>query len=622
MNKTLLTFMLLNIGFISFALSILIPILILFKNNNLKSFSILLFLFSTISFSYLIYSHINDSFFLLNVFNNSHSAKPLMYKIAGVWGNYEGSLLMWVWMIGLYNLFLSFSEENIHNIIALKIHYIIYIIFALFIAFAANPFEMLDMNPGEGLGFNPLLQDIGLAIHPPLLYLGYTGTSVVFSLSFATLLIRNSNDNIFSLIRSYATISWSLLSWGIGLGAWWAYRELGWSGFWAWDPVENISLLPWFVLTALIHSIRIAINHKKFQSFTLFLGLLTFIIVIVGTFLVRSGLLESIHSFAFNNEQNIYMMIILSFILISSFSLFAINKKYFSNSNLNFPILSRGSALTANSYLMLSACVILLIGILSPVFVQHIYNQKISIEIEYYNKIFSVFALLLIFLMSFCSDLKWNRNVVQNIITQNAIPFLLSLLLFFHYLSQINLSHLINLILLSTSSLLISSMIILLLTKRNLNPQFYGMIISHLGLGLTLFSISYMSLFDSEKDLYMKLHQKTHFSEYDLLLQNVEYAQRQNYTTTTAVIDLIQNNKLLYTLKPELRFYLAEQINTSDVDIYNHNLSDLYIVISDIIDDGFVLHIYHKSLITLLWLGCFFVGCGGLVSLIRKKNHD
>ena len=366
------------------------------KIENIETFIDRVTTFQTISlvicFALLTTSFLQDDFSVLYVASNSNTALPIGYKFAAVWGGHEGSLLLWVLILSLWTLLLSkdkaLKSSPDLRIQSLSILGLISLGFLIFILYTSNPFERLFPIPLQGRGLNPLLQDPGLIIHPPFLYLGYVGSSIVFSISMAILILNNNTKEYFEILKPWIFLSWTFLSCGIGLGSWWAYYELGWGGFWFWDPVENASLLPWLTSSALLHTIIISTKKKSLQNWTLFLSIITFLLSLLGTFLVRSGVLVSVHAFANDPKRGVFILLLLLAISAISFILFLKRSKTFSN-KLQINLVSREGAISLNNIFMFTLTFTILLGTVYPLFSNVIFNNKISVGAPFFNSILS-----------------------------------------------------------------------------------------------------------------------------------------------------------------------------------------------------------------------------------------
>ena len=385
-------------------------------NHNILTLSFLQFNFVVVSFLSLILSFINSDFSNETVFNNSHTTKPLFYKISGTWGNHEGSLLLWLLVLTLFIfVFLIKSREQPkkYRILTLLFQQVIIIGFFLFILMTSNPFNYLFPIPDEGMGLNPILQDPALAIHPPILYLGYVGTSIIFSSSLAAVTQNYVSKEWGKHIKKWVLVSWVFLTIGIMLGSIWAYYELGWGGFWFWDPVENVSLMPWLTLTALLHCIAVLERRATLTSWVVILSITTFTLSMSGTFLVRSGLLNSVHTFANDPARGIFILVFLFILIFLSLGVFFLFHKENNESSNNFFWLSRESSILINNWFMMYFLSVVLIGTVYPIFLDVISAEKISVGPPFYHKLIVPFLIPFLLFMAIAPKLKWIKSKVE-----------------------------------------------------------------------------------------------------------------------------------------------------------------------------------------------------------------
>ena len=440
-----------QIGYYSLILGLLISVLLCgvsikdFKNNNkqiaqnILSLSFLQLVFVIVSFLSLIISFIKSDFSNQTVFDNSHTTKPLFYKISGTWGNHEGSLLLWLLVLTLFIfLFLIKSREQPkkYRILTLLFQQIIIIGFFLFVLMTSNPFNYLFPVPNEGLGLNPILQDPALAIHPPILYLGYVGTSIIFSSSLAAVMQKYISKQWGQHIKKWVLVSWIFLTIGIMLGSIWAYYELGWGGFWFWDPVENVSLMPWLTLTALLHCIVVLERRAALTSWVVILSITTFTLSMCGTFLVRSGILNSVHTFANDPARGIFILIFLFALIVLSLGIFFIFHKENNQNSNNFFWLSRETFILINNWFMMYFLSVVLIGTVYPIFLDVISSEKISVGPPFYQKLIVPFLIPFLLFMSFGPQLKWIKSKVENM-NSLIITFIISIMLTFFIIKNL-----------------------------------------------------------------------------------------------------------------------------------------------------------------------------------------
>ena len=616
--------MLASLGNLSLWLSLIFSItqFIISKKNNKLSFiniSVLGLLFtSLLSFFLLIYLHVVSDFTVLNVFENSHTTKPLIYKISGVWGNHEGSMLLWILVLVIFNYFIFklLNKKNSTFIFkTLEIQAVITFGFLLFTIFTSNPFERIVPPQPNGLGFNPILQDPALAIHPPLLYIGYVGFSAAFSMSIATLTL-NSNEKILwhNYMKPFVLAAWTFLTIGIALGSFWAYYELGWGGWWFWDPVENASFMPWLIGTALLHSLIIVEKRKSLKNWVLLLSILAFLLSVVGTFLVRSGILTSVHTFALDPSRGIYILIFTAFLGIYSLLLFAKNSKKYADDRY-FKFFSKEGSILLNNVIMLVVCATVFLGTIYPLLVEALTNNKISVGEPYYNSTVIPIILPGILVMGVGPVLSWgNENKLEflkKIYPNIIITGVLTLIIFQVYKSY-SLIAIIGIIL----AFWIISNNLNLLIKKNKNIS-KGMIISHLGIGLLILGITGSSVWQEEKITNMNIKSEIKIEKYNIVFEKVNEVKRKNYIALQGNFLVFNNEKVFITkLKPENRYYPVTKNFTSEASIHSNLVRDLYIVLGEGNEnDGWTIRIYHNPLVAWIWIGSFIIFLGGLISM-------
>ena len=591
------------------------------KNKNLKfiSLSVIgLLISSLISFFLLMYSHVVSDFSVLNVFQNSHTTKPLLYKISGVWGNHEGSMLLWILVLTLFNYFIFklFNKKNSVFILkTLEIQAFITIGFILFTVLTSNPFERMIPAQANGLGFNPILQDPALAIHPPLLYIGYVGFSAAFSISVATLSLNNSEKiPWYNYMKPFVATAWTFLTIGIALGAVWAYYELGWGGWWFWDPVENASFMPWLLGTALLHSLIIVEKRKSLQAWVLLLSILSFLLSVVGTFLVRSGILTSVHTFALDPSRGIYILIFIALIGGYSLILFGLkSKKYFDNNYFTF--FSKEGSILVNNILMVVVCATVFLGTIYPLLVEAFTNSKISVGEPYYNSTVIPIMIPAILVMGIGPMLGWGKEdkskVFKKIFPSILITAVMTILIFLIYQSY----SVIGIVGIILSFWIISNNLIMLIKKNK--KYSISMIIAHLGVGLLILGITGSSVWQEEKITRMKIDEKTKIEKYTIVFNKIEEIRRSNYIALQGnflVFD--KKRKIITKLKPENRFYPIENNFTTEASIHTNLFRDLYIVLGEgNSNDGWVVRIYYNPLVIWIWIGALVIFWGGISSI-------
>ena len=529
--------MLSNLGNTLIIVALLISFLLVFfsfkefkTNNNsipgkIYKISLLQLFFTASSFIILLLAYVLSDFSLANVYENSHTNKPLFYKISGTWGNHEGSLLLWINILVLFSslfLFINKNKDKDFKILTLLFQNILVIIFLIFLLSNSNPFSKLFPIPLEGLGLNPILQDPALAIHPPLLYVGFVGSSIYFSAALAALISKIDSQSLAISIKPWVLVSWFFQTVGILVGSIWAYYELGWGGYWFWDPVENSSLMPWFVMTALLHSILVLERRIGLYSWVIVLSILTFTMSVTGTFLVRSGILNSVHTFASDPSRGLF---ILSFLIIMVFFSTYIFFKFAPNESKKYTIFSKETFIIANNWFMIFFLGVVLIGTLYPVFLDTITGSKISVGPPYYNLVLAPFLIPLLFLMTSGPNYKWisheTKSFFNLVLVLSVILFLITFLLIKES------SFLLNLILFFSIYLIIQTLFDFYesFKKKNIN---ISRIISHLGFGLLIFFIYINHIFSQENNFNLKLGEIKKTDQYIIKFENTSFKTTNN----------------------------------------------------------------------------------------------
>ena len=592
------------------------------NNNSILQFNKIavngLLFCSLVSFFSLMYSHVVSDFSLINVFQNSHTTKPLLYKISGVWGNHEGSMLLWILVLTIFNFFIFklYNQTNSKFVSkVLETQALITVGFVLFTILTSNPFERMDVVQTNGLGFNPILQDPALAIHPPLLYIGYVGFSAAFSMSIATLSLGN-NEKIhwYSYMKPFVIAAWTFLTIGIALGSVWAYYELGWGGWWFWDPVENASFMPWLLGTALLHSLITVEKKKSLQSWVLLLSILAFLLSVVGTFLVRSGILTSIHTFALDPSRGMYILVFTAILGGYSLILFGLkSKKHFNNSYFSF--FSKEGSILVNNILMVIVCASVFLGTIYPLLVEAFTNNKISVGEPYYNTTVVPIMIPAILVMGIGPMLSWGREdkskIFKKIFPSILLTAIITIFIFLFYQTY----SFIGIVGILLAFWIISNSVIILFRKKeNLSN---GMIIAHLGIGLLILGITGSSVWQEEKITQMKIGNETNIQEYNIILKEINEIKGPNYLALQGNFFVYDKNKnIIAKLKPENRFYPIRNNFTTEASIHTNLLRDLYIVLGEgNLNDGWVVRIYYNPLVIWIWIGALTIFLGGIVSM-------
>jgi len=595
-----------------------------FIKKSIYNLSLFQTTFTVLSFFTLIIGFINSDFSLINVYENSHTTKPLFYKIAGTWGNHEGSLLLWVNILVIFSfLFLVFSYTHgkKFRLYTLIFQNILILGFLFFLLLNSNPFNAIYPVPIEGLGLNPILQDPALAIHPPLLYVGFVGCSIYFSAAMAPLIAGYRGILFAQSIKFWVKVSWCFQTLGIIVGSIWAYYELGWGGFWFWDPVENASLLPWFAITALMHSIIVLEKRKALYSWVIILCLLTFILSVTGTFLVRSGILNSVHTFASDPSRGIYILLFLSIMIFSSLTIFFIKHK---KENFNFNLKSRETFILANNWFMAFFLVTVLIGMLYPIFLDVLTSVKISVGPPFFNIIIIPLIVPFLFLMAIGPKFSWIKS--QNKFYYTILFFILgsivinfSITYFFGKYSILS-----NLIFIAAVFLILHSFLDIKKFIDKKNKFVLPRIISHLGFGLLVFFIGINHQFSLEEDFNLKVGEIKKTKNYEVNFEDIKIKQSKNYKAVIGNFKITNlKNNLVQYLDPEIRIYSNPETLTYEAAIKTKITSDLYLTMSNVSrSDYYNIKFQNKPFMIWIWISALMIALGGFIQLTLKKNEN
>ena len=627
--------MLSNIGSILVFLILGLSLLIIYnsyldietKNQTIKKgiykLSLLQITFTILSFLTLIAGYIYSDFSLVNVYENSHTAKPLFYKIAGTWGNHEGSLLLWINILVLFSyLFLiyNFKHNKKFRLYTLIFQNFLILGFVIFLLLNSNPFSAIYPIPLEGLGLNPILQDPALAIHPPLLYVGFVGCSIYFSAAIASILAEYKGKQFALSIKSWVQISWVFQTLGITVGSIWAYYELGWGGFWFWDPVENASLLPWFAITALMHSVMVLEKRDTLYEWVVILCLLTFILSVTGTFLVRSGILNSVHTFANDPTRGLYILLFLSLMIFTSLVIFFKKRKkeiYSINSN------SRETFILANNWFMVFFLATVLIGTLYPIFLDVLTGTKVSVGPPFYNIVIIPLVIPFLVLMTLGPQFNWvnsKKEKLYKAIYVFAGAVVINLFLFYFLKSY---SFYLNFIFITASFLILHSIIDANESIKSKKKYKYPRIISHLGFGLLVFFIGINHQYSIETDFNVKVGDTKKLNNYEVSFENIKIQQNKNYKSVVGDFKIVDiKKKQTQHLNPEIRIYTNPETLTYEAAIKTRIFSDVYLTMSNVSrSDFYNIKFQNKPFMIWIWISAFMIALGGFTQLILKKNE-
>ncbi len=588
------------------------------KFNLFIRFSSLLTL---LSFFSLMYAYVVSDFSNYNVFQNSHSNKPLIYKISGTWGNHEGSMLLWLCILSIFSFFFSFTkniEDNFQKL-TLIIQAFLHILFGLFIVFTSNPFLVNSILVNEGLGLNPILQDPGLAVHPPILYAGYVGYSIVFSIAIAGL-FQNTDDEWLYVAKKWSLISWTFLTGGIALGSYWAYYELGWGGWWFWDPVENISLMPWIAGLALVHSLMMVRGEQAIKKWIVFLSILCFSLSVFGTFLVRSGILTSVHSFAADASRGIFILLIFFIVTGFGFLVFLLKEPKKSNA-LNLLFINKVSALVINNILMIIATLTILLGTIYPIIIEVLYNKRISVGGPYFNSTVIPIMIPGFLLMSIAPILSWQTNKINNSKKYVLAFIILSVLVILQsYFLDFNTWGFVGL-LLGFWIILASIIAIFSSYKIKINIKFFKIInphVAHIGVGIAIIGITCSSVFQNELDFNLNEGDKFNVNGKTVLFEKIETTDEINFQSLRGkfLFDIEKNQSK--EIQAGKNYYPVSKMITSEAGILHQWNKDIYFILGDQKNNEWFVKVLINPFVSFIWLGVIIMMYSGLIAVFRR----
>ena len=590
--------------------------------------------FTILSYIFLTVSFVNDDFSVLYIAQQSNTHLPIQYKIAAVFGGHEGSLLLWVLMLTTWAAALAVTSRQLDEAFVARVLAILGMVivgFMLFTLLTSNPFERLLPNfPSEGRDLNPLLQDIGLIVHPPMLYLGWSGFSVAFAFAIAALMTGRMDAAWARWTRPWTLAAWSFLTIGIVLGSWWAYYELGWGGWWFWDPVENASFMPWIVGTALIHSLSVTEQRGAFRNWTVLLAICAFSLSLLGTFLVRSGVINSVHSFAADPSRGMFILMLLCIVIIGSLTLFAFKASQLKSTS-KFEFYSKETFILGGNIALVTATATVLLGTLYPLLVDALNLGKISVGPPYYNAVFNPIVALLVVGMGIAPVIRWKKNkagtfrsqlglvAVASIIFGIAFPFMyggefitwvavgmgLAFWLIFATLknAKTNISN-------SDGSYDF--------TKPN--QSYWGMVVSHMGIAVGIIGISLVSFYETQIDVRMDVGSKVELSGYEFVFEGMKDVEGPNYSAKQGQFRVFEQGKEITVLQPERRVYRVQTMGMTEAGIHSTITRDLFIALGDPLDQGaWAVRVYVKPYINLLWIAGALIATGGFICMTDRR---
>ena len=603
-----------------------------------KPSAVLQFLLAALSFGCLTYSYIVSDFSVLNVVQNSHSLKPLLYKVSGVWGNHEGSLLLWILILAAFGSAVALFGNNLPPTLrarVLGVQALIAVGFYLFTLLTSNPFERVFPAALDGRDLNPLLQDPGLAFHPPFLYLGYVGFSMAFSFAIAALIEGRVDAAWARWVRPWTLAAWSFLTIGISLGSWWAYYELGWGGWWFWDPVENASFMPWLAGTALLHSAIVVEKRDTMKTWTIFLAILAFSLSLLGTFLVRSGVLTSVHAFATDPERGVFILMLLLIVIGGSLVLFAIRAPSLKSTGVFKPI-SREGGLLFNNLIMSTSCAVVLLGTLYPLFLDAVGGGKVSVGPPFFNAVFIPLMIPMFMAMGFGPFLSWKRSDLVQASLRLKTAFILTGLICAAFFAFMNKGPFVAIVGLTTAVWLFVATIVELMERIKLfkgsikssyirlmrQPRAsWGMTLAHLGIAIVISGMAGAGGWKVESIQVMHPGETVNVVGYEYKFIGISQKQGPNYTATEGKFEVTQNGQFIATLKAEKRNYPVRQMPTTEAAIHSLLFGDLYAVIGDPVGEkgGYVTRLYFNPLVSWMWFGSLIMALGAAISLSDRR---
>ncbi|GGE44941.1 heme lyase CcmF/NrfE family subunit [Actibacterium pelagium] len=584
------------------------------------------------SFAALTYAFVTSDFSLRLVVLNSHTAKPLLYKISGVWGNHEGSMLLWVLILALFGATAAWFGGNLPPSLrarVLGVQASVGVAFYAFVLFTSNPFQRLAQPPFDGQDLNPLLQDPGLAFHPPFLYLGYVGLSICFSFAVAALLEGRVDAAWGRWVRPWTLAAWLFLSIGIGLGSWWAYYELGWGGFWFWDPVENASFMPWLIAAALLHSAIVVEKREVLKSWTILLAITAFGFSLIGTFIVRSGVITSVHAFANDPERGMFILFILAFFMGGALTLFTARASIMQAKGV-FGVVSRETMLVANNILLAVSCMVVFVGTLWPLFAELFMDRKLSVGPPFFNTAFTPFMVILALILPVGAIMPWKRGRLGRALKQLRWAFALALAIAaLAWAMQTGRSAL-GPIGIFLGTWLVAGAAVDLWSRTGRKGSFarlwrlpradWGKSVAHSGFGITILGIAGLLAWEVEDVRVVAIGETFDVAGYELRLNDVQELRGPNYFATTGFVSLIKEGVAVTELRPEKRVYPVAGMPTTEAGIDNGFLRDVYVVLGDRqLDGSWAVRTYIKPLANWIWLGTIVMALGGLLSLSDRR---
>ena len=593
------------------------------------------FFFILFSSVCLTWAFITSDFSVQLAASNSHAETPIMYKITGVWGNHEGSLLLWAMSLSLWTVAVTVFSRHLPDAFLARVLGVLGMVSAGFISFTlvtSNPFERLLPGVAEGRDLNPLLQDPGMIIHPPLLYMGYVGFSVAFAFAIAALMSGRLDAAWARWSRPWTTVAWVFLTAGIAVGSGWAYYELGWGGWWFWDPVENASFMPWLLGTALIHSLAVTEKRGAFRSWTVLLAIGAFSLSLLGTFLVRSGVITSVHAFATDPKRGLYILALLVIVIGCSLFLYAMRAPRLAGGG-SFGFVSRETALLGNNVLLTVASASVLLGTLYPLFLDALNLGKISVGPPYFEAVFVPLMTPVVVLMMFGPFLRWKDDDFVAAVRKVAPAFIASVLIGFGVAWAVDHVTWRTVLGLALSAWVVLASIQLLVVRlkeragasagsrlRSITASWWGMWLAHFGVGIFIIGVTLVGSLDQNIDVKMKEGQRAELAGYTFLFRGAVDADGPNYDAARGIIELSRDGRALGTLTPEKRVYRAQGMPMTEASLDIGVFRDVYVSLGEQLPDGaWIVSLYYKPFISWIWMGCLLMGLGGVFAASDRR---
>jgi cytochrome c-type biogenesis protein CcmF len=583
------------------------------------------FALTALAFAALVHAYVTSDFSVVNVAEYSHSATPLLYKVTGVWGNHEGSMLLWVTVMGLAGGFVAAIERRLPErtmLATLAGQAFVSLGFYAFLLFASNPFERLNPVPEEGQGLNPLLQDLGLAFHPPTLYVGYVGLSIAFSFAIGALITREVGPAFARAMRPWVLGAWIFLTLGITAGSFWAYYELGWGGWWFWDPVENASLMPWLAATALLHSASVLAARNALRAWTVMLGVVAFSMSMVGTFLVRSGILTSVHAFAVDPERGTFILALLAINIGGALTLFGLRASSVTEGE-RFTVVSREASLVFNNVMLSAILGIVLFGTLYPLLAEAM-GAKVSVGPPYFDPMSALFAIPMLIVMAIGPLLRWRRDMFARVRPSLLIPvgLVIGVMIALAVSAKIHVLPFLGLAL--AIGLAIASLLPLRGRDLRRTPlPIWGMVVAHFGIAVALFGMASESAFTVEKLVAAHVGETTLVGPWTVKLTSIEPVAGPNWTALEAEMRVSYTGGAPIVIHPQSRFFWAPPQQTAESALLTRWNGQLYAVLGEETDDGrWQLRLWWKPFAPLIWLGGILIGLGGILALLGRVLSD